>query len=131
MRRPITAGAGCAAATLAGIVVATPVRGQGSNDHRVYSFSEGAVCRDKNGRVDKGKKTTPPVPPKSGTAAEMTSFGMINLKLRPEDPDCYLYMFEVGLDPNGSPAFTSCPQVAMGQDKSSFTGTRSMPHCSK
>jgi hypothetical protein len=64
-------------------------------------------------------------------AAEMTPFGMINLKLRPEDRDCYLYMFEVGLDPNGSPAFTSCPQVAMGQHNSSFTGTRSMPHCSK
>jgi hypothetical protein len=135
MTRPITAGAGWAAAALAGMVVATPVRAQDSGDRHVYSFSEGAVCRDKNGgfRRDKdGKKTPPPVPPQSGIAAEMTPFGMIKLKLKPDDPDCYLYMFEVGLDPNGTPGSTSCPQVALGQEKSSFTGTRgSGLHCSK
>ena len=135
MRRPITAAAGWAAAALAGIVLATPVRAQDSGDHPVYSFSQGAVCRDRNGVVlrDKdGKKTPPPVPPQSGIAAEMTPFGMIKLELKPGDPECYLYMFEVGLDPNGTPGATSCPQVALGQEKSFFTGTRGKPSsCSK
>jgi hypothetical protein len=132
MRRPITVGAGWAAAALGGIVVATPARGQDSNDHHVYSFREGAACRDADGRVRDGPIKPPPVPTNSSIPAAMTPFGMIRIKGEGSSPDCYFYMFEVGLDPNGTPGSTSCPQVAVGQEKSSFTGTRgNAPHCPK
>ncbi len=118
-RRP-----GLAAACILGIALAGPARGE-----TIYSLSDGAACRDKNGAVQ-----TPRSAPQPAVSAEMTPSGMLHVTGGGNNPDCYFLMSEVGLEPEpaGKAAPAACPLAAVGLEKSRFAGTRDITGgCSK
>jgi hypothetical protein len=119
MTRSISKRVRRAAALIVGIgALASPVRSE-----TIYSLSDGAACRDKNGAVQ-----TPRSAPQLAAPAEMTPLGMIQVT----GQDCYFYMSEVGLEPPGMAGPASCPTAAVGQEKTRLAGTRDLTQgCSK
>jgi len=122
MKRAIPQRAGWAAAFIVGVgALASPVRSE-----TIYSLNDGAACRDKNGAVE-----TPRSAPQPAVAAEMTPFGMMQVTGGWNNQDCYFYMSEVGLEPQGTVGL-SCPTAAVGQEKSRLAGTRDLTQsCSR
>jgi hypothetical protein len=110
---------GLAAACILGIIaLAGPACGE-----TIYSLSDGAVCRDKNGAVK-----SPRSAPHLAAPAEMTPFGMIQVT----GEDCYFFMPEVNLEAPGTTGLASCPTAAVGQEKARLAGTRDLTQgCSK
>jgi hypothetical protein len=109
---------GLAAACILGIIaLAGPACGE-----TIYSLTDGAACRDKNGAV-KTPRSAPPL----AAPAEMTPSGMIQVTGR----DCYFFMSEVNLESEGT-AGLSCPTATVGQEKARLAGTRGLDRgCSK
>jgi hypothetical protein len=114
---------GVAAACILGIIaLAGPACGE-----TIYSLSDGAACRDKNGVVE-----TPRSAPHLAAPAEMTPFGMIRVTGGWNNQDCYFYMSEVNLEAPGTTGLASCPTAAVGQEKARLAGTRGLDRgCSR
>jgi hypothetical protein len=117
----ISGRAGFTALVFVGVAaIAVPAR----SDDTINSLSEGAACRDKDG-IAIWPHSAPPPP----VAVQMTPFGMIQVVGGWNNRDCYFYVNEVGLKSAGS---TSCPEAAVGQEKSLLAGTRGLrKQCSK
>jgi hypothetical protein len=111
------------AVVAAAVALVSPVRSE-----TIYSLSDGAACRDKNGAVQ-----TPRSAPQPVVAAEMTASGMLHVTGVANTPDCYFFTSEVGLEPVvGKAAPAACPLAAVGLEKSRLAGTRDITGgCSK